>query len=109
VKFNIQVDVEPEEIRKLLGMPDFEPVQELMIEKLKEQVEAGLEGRLMATVVKNMVSGSVQSMDIYQKLVGDLLKRGGKSREADATPPEAPRQMRPAAGSDGPAGGSRSG
>lgn len=75
MKFNIQIEVEPEELRRLAGLPDFEPVQDVLVDKLREQVEAGLEGRLIATLVKNMVSGGVQSVEIYQKLLGDLLRR----------------------------------
>lgn len=76
MKFNIEVDVKPAEIRELLGLPDFEPVQDLLVERLKEQVESGLDGTLMANMVKSMVQGGVQSVEIYQKFFSELLHRG---------------------------------
>lgn len=89
MKFNIEVDVSAAEVRELLGLPDFEPVQEVLVTRLKEQVESGLDGTLMANMVKTMVNGGVQSVEIYQKFFSELLRRGGRragTTGADAAP-----------------------
>lgn len=100
MKFNIQIEVEPEELRRLAGLPDLEPVQDVLVDKLRQQVEAGLEGRLIATLVKQMVSGGVQSVEIYQKLLGDLLRRG-RSGESPERSPAAATDPDPAEGRPG--------
>jgi len=35
MKFNIEVDTTPEEVRRLMGLPDLSEVHEVYLEKLK--------------------------------------------------------------------------
>ena len=35
MKVNVDIDMSPEELRKLLGLPDVEPLQREMMEKLR--------------------------------------------------------------------------
>jgi uncharacterized membrane-anchored protein YhcB (DUF1043 family) len=39
MKVTIDMDMTPEEARKLMGLPDIEPLQTAMMEKIQEQME----------------------------------------------------------------------
>ena len=39
MKVTVDMDMTPEEARKLMGLPDLEPLQNAMMEKVKEQME----------------------------------------------------------------------
>ncbi|MFT6221564.1 MAG: hypothetical protein ACJA0C_000968 [Candidatus Endobugula sp.] len=39
MKVTVDMDMTPEEARKLMGLPDLEPLQTAMMEKIQEQME----------------------------------------------------------------------
>jgi hypothetical protein len=62
MKVKMEFDVTPEETRRLLGLPDVSPVNDLLVERLRDQVEKGLDG----TLLRNM-------MHVRTACVGDRL------------------------------------
>lgn len=80
MKISVDVEITPEEMRRLLGLPDFTPAQDLIVERVTRQIEKGLDGQLMTGIMKTVVSGGMQGLEAYQKLVsGILTATGGKS------------------------------
>ena len=73
MKINVDVDLSPEELRRLFGLPDFTPTQELIVEALTRQVEKGLDGSLLPSMMRAVVEGGMQSFEAYQKLVTNLV------------------------------------
>lgn len=79
MKVNIEFDLTPEEMRRLLGLPDVSPVNELIVEKLREQTEKGLDGTLVRELFQGMVKSGVAGIEAYQQLLGALMGRRGES------------------------------
>jgi hypothetical protein len=101
MKISIDVDLSPDELRRLFGLPDFSPVQELLMERLTKQVESGLEGNLLPGLMRAAISGGMQSFEAYQKFVGSLMNassgtggRSASSKEDDEAPPDAEAKKR---------------
>jgi hypothetical protein len=94
VKVSVDVDLTPEEMRRLFGLPDLTPIQNLVIERVTAQVEKGLDQGIVATLTRAMISGGLQSWDAYQKFLSAMLsgKRPGesgpvRSGEGESAPP----------------------
>ncbi len=69
MNFKIDVDMTPEELRKVLGLPDVAALQDEMIKQIMEQMEAGVEGYDPLTLLKPYITNSVGSMESFQKLM----------------------------------------
>lgn len=88
MKISVDVDLTPEELRRLFGLPDFTPAQELVVERLTRQIEKGLDGSLVPSMMKAIVEGGMQSFDAYQKLVTNLVNAGGRTGSEESDEPE---------------------
>jgi hypothetical protein len=84
VKVSVDVDLTPEEMRRLFGLPDLTPIQNLVVERIAAQVEKGLDQGIVATLTRAMVTGGLQSWDAYQKLLAGMLG-GRRSGEGGAS------------------------
>ena len=87
MKVNLELDLTPEELRRLLGLPDVAPINDMLVERLSDQVEKGLDGTLLRNMAQAMVRGGTQGLEAYQSLLGSLF-RGGRRPEPE-TPPQA--------------------
>lgn len=79
MKVNIELDMTPEEFRKAMGLPDVQPFQDELMKKIREQMEAGVEGYDALSLFQPFVSQSFDSMGSYQKMMMDLLASYGQS------------------------------
>ncbi|SFX45526.1 DUF6489 family protein [Marinospirillum alkaliphilum] len=79
MKVNIELDMTPEEFRQAMGLPDVQPFQEELMNKIKEQMEAGVEGYDALSLFKPFISQSFESVNSYQKLMMDILAGYGQS------------------------------
>ncbi len=79
MKFNIEVDTTPEEVRRLVGLPDLSEVHSVYLEKMKSVAETGLTPDAVQTMIRNWVPMGDQSMDFIKALMGGL---GGASSGA---------------------------
>ena len=84
MKISVDVDLTPEEARRLFGLPDFTPAQELIVEGVTRQIEAGLDGTLVPNMMRALVEGGMQSFEAYQKLVSNLVNAGSRTTETDS-------------------------
>ena len=99
MKVNLELDMTPEEMRRLFGLPDVAPVNDMLVDKLRDQMEKGLDGTLMRNMLQSMVKGGTQGLEAYQSLLMSLFRMGRRSDdEGPAGPAEPPR------GPSGPAG-----
>jgi len=84
MKVSVDFDLTPEEMRRLFGLPDLTPIQNLVIERISAQVEKGLDQGIVTTLTRAMITGGMQSWEAYQKLLAGML--GGK-RPGESEPP----------------------
>ena len=67
MKFKIDIDMSPEELRKVLGLPDVQQFQDT------ERMESGVEGYDPLTLFKPYLTGGVGSMEALQKIMMSLM------------------------------------
>ena len=47
MKVSVDLDLTPEELRRLFGLPDLTPIQTLVVERITRQVEKGMDSNLI--------------------------------------------------------------
>ncbi|MCC5885126.1 MAG: hypothetical protein JJT88_01700 [Gammaproteobacteria bacterium] len=90
MKVKMEFDVTPEETRRLLGLPDVSPVNDLLVERLRDQVEKGLDGTLLRNMMQSVIKGGAQGLDAYQTLLATIMGRARNGNEPPAEPPPPP-------------------
>lgn len=86
MKVKMEFDVTPEETRRLLGLPDVSPVNDLLVERLRDQVEKGLDGTLLRNMMQSVIKGGAQGLDAYQTLLATIMGRARNGNEAPTDP-----------------------
>ena len=82
MKFKIDIDMTPEEMRKVLGLPDVQQFQKDMMDKITQQMEEGVEGYDPLTLFKPYMTSGIGSMETLQKLMmGLMIANTNKSSE----------------------------
>ena len=87
MKFNIEIDCTPEEARRLVGLPDLEPLHEIYLDRVKELMAKGITPDMVQTMVKSWVPMGESGLGLIQSLMsqfGGGLMGGGASKATDA-------------------------
>jgi len=82
MKVTIDVDLTPEEARKLMGLPDVEPLQQEMMELMREKMHENI--REMSdpeTFFKQIFPIGVQGVEQFQRMFTEFAN--SKERKAD--------------------------
>jgi hypothetical protein len=64
----IDIDITPEEMRKLFGLPDVEEFQRQLMDDIRQRMSEGAEGYDPIKLFQPYVSGTLASWDAFQKL-----------------------------------------
>lgn len=87
MKFNIEIDCTPEEARRLVGLPDLEPLHEIYLSRVKELMAKGITPDMVQTMVKSWVPMGESGLGLIQLLMsqfgGGLMSGAGKAADAD--------------------------
>jgi len=73
----IDIDMSPEELRRLLGLPDVEPIQREMMEKLRKHMVEGIDEYDPIKLLQPYLTGTLASWDLVQKLISIAGKSKG--------------------------------
>jgi hypothetical protein len=76
MKINVDLDVTPEELRKLMGLPDVEAFQRQLLEDIRERMREGAEGYDPLKLFQPYFASSLAGMDMMQKLFTAGLSAG---------------------------------
>lgn len=68
MKFHIEVDITPEELRRFLGLPDVAPMQQELMERLRQRIETGMTDYDPVKLVEPFLAGNIKSFETMQKL-----------------------------------------
>ena len=79
----IDIDMTPEELRSLMGLPDVQPFHDELMEKLREQLRAGAEGYDPLALFQPYMNSAVNSMEMFQRFVGGVMGAGAGKQKAD--------------------------
>ena len=72
MKVTVDVDITPEEMRKLFGLPDVEAFQRQLMDDIRERMNAGVEGYDPLKLFQPYRAGTLASWDYFQKLMTNL-------------------------------------
>ena len=83
MKFNIEIDVTPDELRRFLGLPDVAPLQEELMAKLRERMEAGMTDYDPVKLMEPFVTGNLKSFEAMQNLFWNAMAKPSGGGKAD--------------------------
>ncbi|MBR9868446.1 DUF6489 family protein [uncultured Amphritea sp.] len=73
MNFKVDVEMTPEELRKVLGLPDVESFQKEMMSKIQERMDAGVDGYDPLTLFQPYMASGLGSMDAIQKMLLNMM------------------------------------
>ena len=79
MKITVDMDITPEEMRKLFGLPDVEGFQRQLMDDMRERMMAGAEGYDPIKLFQPYVSGSLAGWDMFQKMLTGAASVAGQS------------------------------
>tara|TARA_R110000868_G_scaffold80384_1_gene228361 strand:- start:3990 stop:4274 length:285 start_codon:yes stop_codon:yes gene_type:complete len=87
MKVTIDVDLSPEEARRLMGLPDLEAMQQRLLGQLEKQLASNLSYIDPEMLVKAVLPVGAQGLENFQNLLWGLAKTatGGAKAGAKAT------------------------
>ena len=81
MNIKIDIDMTPEEMRRLMGLPDVQPFHDELVDKLREQLRAGAEGYDPLSLFKPYMNSAVNSMEMFQRFMDGVMGAGRKKGE----------------------------
>jgi hypothetical protein len=79
MNFKIDIDITPEEMRKLLGLPDVEAFQQQMLDDIRKRMTEGVEGYDPLKLFQPYISGTLASWDMLQKIFTANVSKGQRT------------------------------
>lgn len=70
MKVNIQVDMTPEEARKMMGLPDVSGLQKKMLEEMEKRMKAALDTSDPEAMIRAWMPG-IQGLEQFQRFLWD--------------------------------------
>lgn len=74
MKIHFDLDATPSELREFLGMPDVRPLQEEMLEKMREKMLQGVNTFDPQTLLKPFLPPQLHSAEAWQKFLLDTFR-----------------------------------
>ena len=74
MKVNIDIDISPEEFRKLMGWPDVQGFQNEIFAQIRKNMDTGVEGYDPLSVMQPFMTQSAGAMDAFQKMLGGFMQ-----------------------------------
>lgn len=75
MKIRIDVDVSPAEARAFFGLPDVGPLQEEMLEIVRDRMRAGVEGFDPLSLMQPFFAWNLQSLEAMRKAFTSTFSR----------------------------------
>jgi len=78
MKITFDIDCTPEEARLFLGLPDVKPMQDALLDQLRQRMESALSMTDPDTMIKTWLPAQVQGMEQLQKMFWSQFGTGPK-------------------------------
>jgi len=75
MKINISIDASAEEMREFLGLPNIRPLQEDMLQAIRQNMQQGAAGFDPLSLMKPLFPAQMQSMEMLQKSFWDAFNK----------------------------------
>lgn len=73
MKINIEIDATPEEMRRAFGLPDVQPMQKELMDKMSEKFIAAMDVTDPAKMLAPFLPESMRSMEDWQKAFWSMM------------------------------------
>jgi hypothetical protein len=84
MKITIDLDITPEEMRRLMGLPDVQAFQQQLLDDIRKRMHEGVEGYDPLRLFQPYLASSLAGMDMMQKLfAAGLSGAGGHDTKPD--------------------------
>lgn len=83
MKINVSIDATAQEAREFLGLPDVKPLQDEMLETIRNNMQQGASGFDPLSLLKPLFPGQLQSMEMLQKAFWDAFQQSGKDAKPE--------------------------
>lgn len=80
MKISIDVDCTPEEVRRLLGMPDLAPLHDIYLDKMKDLLGKGITPEAVEQMMRSWMPMGEVGMNLVSQVIGGLT--GGKNKKS---------------------------
>jgi len=74
MKINIEVDLTPDEARRMLGLPDLAPMQEELVAQISDQIKRNVAYIDPELLVKTALPAGLEGVDRLQKVLWSVAK-----------------------------------
>lgn len=94
MKIKLDIDATPKELRDFFGLPDVQPLQDEMLDALREKMLQGTAGFDPATLLKPFLPEHLKSVEAWQKSMWEAFSKGaartpsGREERSDHKPPD---------------------
>lgn len=78
MKIKIEINTEPEELRRFFGLPDVGPLQAELLSDIREKMRAGVEGYDPFSLMRPFLPENLKSFEALQKAFFDAAKPSRK-------------------------------
>lgn len=78
MKIKLDIEATPAELRTFFGLPNIEPLQDELVERIRKNMEAGMKGFDAVSLMKPLLPAHLQSVESFQKLFWDSLTKGNQ-------------------------------
>jgi hypothetical protein len=83
MKVTMDVDITPEEVRKLFGLPDLEGFHRQLMDDVRVRMAEGAEGYDPLKLFQPYVAGSMAGWDLFQRLMSGVSGPAGPGGKAE--------------------------
>jgi hypothetical protein len=81
MNFRVDIEITPQELRKLLGLPDVEALQREMMDDLRKRMLEGVDGYDPVKLFQPYLSGTLASWDLFHKFIAAAAKSNKKESD----------------------------
>ena len=82
MKITIDIEATAQEMRDFLGLPNVQPLQDEVMDTIRENMKKGVTGFDALTLMKPMMPTQLQSMEALQKAFWDAFTKAGNNQES---------------------------
>jgi hypothetical protein len=81
MKINIELDMSPEEARRVMGWPDVVPLQAEMLEEMRKRMRSAMEVLDPEAMLKAWMPMGTQGFEQFQRFLWDSAARAAGKKE----------------------------
>jgi hypothetical protein len=85
MKFNIQVDMTPDEARKLMGLPDVTHLQKDMLDEIERRMKAALDTSDPEAMLRAWMPLGAQGFEQFQRFLWDSARAAAGAGTKDSS------------------------